>query len=65
MGQYRLIAELPASGGLYRTSNVTYRGIQIGRVTKVDGDQVELEVWGEDSTGNRTTVGTATVDMKG
>lgn len=36
VGQYRLIAELPASGGLYRTSNVTYRGIQIGRVTKVE-----------------------------
>src|ERR1700743_2938037 len=35
VGQYRLVAELPASGGLYRTSNVTYRGIQIGRVTKV------------------------------
>lgn len=36
VGQYRLIAELPASGGLYRTSNVTYRGIQIGKVTKVE-----------------------------
>src|ERR1700734_304971 len=36
VGQYRLTAELPASGGLYRTSNVTYRGIQIGRVTKVE-----------------------------
>jgi phospholipid/cholesterol/gamma-HCH transport system substrate-binding protein len=36
IGQYRLVAELPASGGLYRTSNVTYRGIQIGRVTKVE-----------------------------
>jgi phospholipid/cholesterol/gamma-HCH transport system substrate-binding protein len=35
-GQYRLVAELPASGGLYRTSNVTYRGIQIGRVIKVE-----------------------------
>src|ERR1700760_2269236 len=35
-GQYRWVAELPASGGLYRTSNVTYRGIQIGRVTKVE-----------------------------
>jgi phospholipid/cholesterol/gamma-HCH transport system substrate-binding protein len=35
VGQYQLTAELPASGGLYRTSNVTYRGIQIGRVTKV------------------------------
>ena len=36
VGQYQLVAELPASGGLYRTSNVTYRGIQIGRVTKVE-----------------------------
>ena len=36
VGQYRLVAELPASGGLYRTSNVTYRGIQVGRVTKVE-----------------------------
>ena len=35
VGQYQLTVQLPASGGLYRTSNVTYRGIQIGRVTKV------------------------------
>jgi phospholipid/cholesterol/gamma-HCH transport system substrate-binding protein len=33
--QYTLFADLPASGGLYRTSNVTYRGIQIGKVTKI------------------------------
>src|SRR6201982_1397630 len=36
VGQYRLVAELPASGGLYRTSNVTYRGIQIGRVRSAE-----------------------------
>src|SRR6202000_2714205 len=36
VGQYRRVAELPASGGLYRTSNVTYRGIQIGKVTRVE-----------------------------
>ena len=35
IGQYRLYADLPASGGLYRTANVTYRGIQIGKVTDV------------------------------
>jgi hypothetical protein len=29
----------------------------------VDGKQVELEIWGEDQTGKRTTVGTATVVM--
>jgi phospholipid/cholesterol/gamma-HCH transport system substrate-binding protein len=35
IGQYTLYAELPESGGLYKTSNVTYRGIQIGKVTDV------------------------------
>ena len=35
IGQYKLTAELPASGGLYRTANVTYRGAQIGKVTDV------------------------------
>src|SRR3984957_19733251 len=35
IGQYTLKAELPASGGLYPTANVTYRGITIGRVTDV------------------------------
>ncbi|WP_081232547.1 MCE family protein [Mycobacterium avium] len=36
IGQYRLYAQLPASGGLYRTANVTYRGITIGKVTDVE-----------------------------
>jgi phospholipid/cholesterol/gamma-HCH transport system substrate-binding protein len=36
IGQYQLKAELPASGGLYPTSNVTYRGITIGKVTDVE-----------------------------
>jgi len=36
IGQYTLYADLPASGGLYATANVTYRGIQIGRVTNVE-----------------------------
>jgi phospholipid/cholesterol/gamma-HCH transport system substrate-binding protein len=35
IGQYTLYADLPASGGLYKTANVTYRGIQIGKVTDV------------------------------
>ncbi|MBZ4533056.1 MCE family protein [Mycobacterium avium subsp. hominissuis] len=39
VGQYTLTADLPASGGLYRTSNVTYQGIQIGKVTKVEPTQ--------------------------
>src|SRR6516164_512871 len=36
IGRYELKAELPASGGLYPTANVTYRGITIGKVTDVD-----------------------------
>ena len=36
IGQYDLKAELPASGGLYPTANVTYRGITIGKVTAVE-----------------------------
>ena len=33
IGQYTLKADLPASGGLYKTANVTYRGETIGTVT--------------------------------
>jgi len=36
IGQYTLKAELPTSGGLYKTANVTYRGQTIGRVTAVE-----------------------------
>jgi phospholipid/cholesterol/gamma-HCH transport system substrate-binding protein len=36
IGQYTLKADLPASGGLYPTANVTYRGINIGKVTGVE-----------------------------
>lgn len=36
IGQYELKADLPASGGLYPTANVTYRGITIGKVTAVE-----------------------------
>ncbi|MGB7503937.1 MAG: MlaD family protein [Mycobacterium sp.] len=36
VGQYTLHAELPRSGGLYATANVTYRGATIGKVTAVE-----------------------------
>jgi len=57
--------------GSLKSFEVSYRGIDQpgrpyrcrGKITKVDGDQVELEVWGEDSDGNKTTVGSATVLM--
>ena len=31
--------KLPSSGGLYRFANVTYRGIQVGKVTEMDVDR--------------------------
>ncbi|HXA91125.1 MAG TPA: MlaD family protein [Mycobacterium sp.] len=36
VGRYTLKAELPASGGLYPTANVTYGGATIGKVTDVE-----------------------------
>ena len=36
IGRYNVSLELPASGGLYPTSVVTYRGSEIGRVTSID-----------------------------
>jgi phospholipid/cholesterol/gamma-HCH transport system substrate-binding protein len=36
VGRYAVTVELPASGGLYPTSVVTYRGTEIGRVKSID-----------------------------
>lgn len=36
IGQYPLKVDLPAAGGLYKTANVTYRGVSIGKVTNVE-----------------------------
>ena len=33
IGRMTVTLELPAAGGLYRFSNVTYRGVQVGQVT--------------------------------
>src|SRR5579875_2143151 len=35
VGRITVTLELPAEGGLYRFSNVTYRGVQVGKVTSV------------------------------
>lgn len=35
IGKINVTLELPASGGLYRFGNVTYRGVQVGKVTEV------------------------------
>ena len=36
IGRMTVTMELPDAGGLYRFANVTYRGVQIGKVTEVD-----------------------------
>ncbi|KAA1249085.1 MCE family protein [Mycobacterium simiae] len=43
IGRYELKAELPASGGLYPTANVTYRGVTIGKVTDVEPTATGVE----------------------
>src|SRR5246500_2146802 len=35
VGRYTVKVELPQTGGLYGTSNVTYRGVEVGRVQSV------------------------------
>jgi virulence factor Mce-like protein len=35
IGRMTVTLELPATGGLYRFANVTYRGVQVGKVTAV------------------------------
>jgi hydroxyacyl-ACP dehydratase HTD2-like protein with hotdog domain len=69
----QLVTDWLGDRGTLKTFEVSYRGTDQpgrpyrcrGRITKVDGNQVELEVWGEDSAGTRTTAGTAAVEMKG
>ena len=67
----QLVTDWLGDRGTLKTFEVSYRGTDIpghpyacnGRVTKVDGADVEIEIWGEDEAGKRTTVGTATVEM--
>lgn len=69
----QLITDWLGHRGTLKSLDVSYRGVDVpgrpyrcrGRVTRVDGDEVELEIWGEDPDGKRTTVGTATVEMRG
>ncbi|WP_068162423.1 MCE family protein [Rhodococcus phenolicus] len=36
VGRIRVTVDLPTAGGLYRFANVTYRGVEVGKVTAVD-----------------------------
>jgi phospholipid/cholesterol/gamma-HCH transport system substrate-binding protein len=48
IGRMTVTLQLPATGGLYRFSNVTYRGVQVGKVTAVsltsDGAKATLSL---------------------
>lgn len=48
IGRMTVTLQLPGTGGLYRFSNVTYRGVQIGKVTDVrptrDGAEATLSL---------------------
>ncbi|HKV87408.1 MAG TPA: MaoC/PaaZ C-terminal domain-containing protein [Candidatus Dormibacteraeota bacterium] len=65
----QLLTDWLGDRGTVKAFEVSYRGIDVpgrpyrcrGKVTGVQGDQVELELWGEDPEGRRTTVGSATV----
>ena len=68
----QLVTDWLGDRGTLKTFEVSYRGVDVpghpyrcrGRVTRVAGNDVELEVWGEDEAGKRTTVGTATVGLR-
>ena len=67
----QLVTDWLGERGTLKSFEVSYRGIDApgrpyrcrGRVTSVAGVRVELEIWGEDPEGNRTTVGTAVAEM--
>ena len=69
----QLVTDWIGERGTLKAFDVSYRGIDVpgrpyrcrGVVKKVEGRQVDLELWGEDSEGNKTTLGTATVEMNG
>ena len=69
----QLVTDWLGDRGKLVTFEVSYRGVDTpghpyrcrGRISNVDGENVEVEVWGEDESGKRTTVGTATVLIDG
>ena len=68
----QLVTDWLGDKGEVRVLEVSYRGVDqpgraytcAGRVTRVDGTTVELEVWGQNEAGERTTVGSAVVEVR-
>jgi hydroxyacyl-ACP dehydratase HTD2-like protein with hotdog domain len=67
----QLVTDWLGERGTLKSFEVSYRGVDVpgkpyrcrGRVNSVTGLRAELEIWGEDPDGNRSTVGTAVVEM--
>jgi acyl dehydratase len=67
----QLVTDWLGDSGTLKSFEVSYRGVDMpghpytcrGKVTRVEGKEVELELWGEGEEGRRTTVGTATVEL--
>ncbi len=67
----QLLTDWVGDRGTLKSFEVSYRGVDVpgkpyrcrGRITKVAGKNVELDVWGEDENGQKTTLGTATVEL--
>lgn len=41
VGRITVYLELPARGGLYRFANVSYRGVEVGKVTDIDIESID------------------------
>jgi acyl dehydratase len=69
----RLVDDWFAGRGRLAVLDIRYRGMDFrdepvtcgGRITGRDGDRVSIEIWTADSEDNRTTVGTAEVELTG
>ena len=69
----QLVTDWAGTEARLKTLEVSYRGLDYpgrpyrcrGAVKQVDGRLVELEVWGEDPDGKRTTLGSVTVELSG
>ena len=69
----RLVDDWFAGRGRLAVLDIRYRGMDFrdepvtcgGRITGRDGDRVSIEIWTADAEDNRTTVGTAEVELAG
>ena len=67
----QLVTSWAGPGARLSTFDVSYRGLDLpgrpcrcrGVVKSVENGTAQLEVWTEDPDGNRTTLGTATVEL--